>query len=91
MLKYLSRNRRSSETQTNSHHDNARVARNSAQGQGHVQPMPMEKIYLYHIAIFFISSWNTIKLEHYIDSYYKILHAKVGINIYAKTMQLEVF
>ena len=49
MLKYLSRNRRSSETQTNSHHDNARVARNSAQGQGHVQPMPIEKYILYHI------------------------------------------
>ena len=49
------------------------------------------KYILYHIANFFISSWNTIKLEHYIDSYYKILHAKVGINIYAKTMQLEVF
>ena len=55
MLKYFSKNRRSSETQTNSHHDNARVLRISAQGQGqgHVQQRCRWREYiLYHIAIF---------------------------------------
>ena len=87
MLKYLSKNRRSLtlETQTNSHHDKAtdvqrkwryilprvKVTYNSDADGANI---------FYIISQFvLISSWNTIKLEHYIERYYKILQAKVGI------------
>ena len=53
-------------------HGNSIVARNSAHGQGHVQQRCRWGKYIsqrhYHIANFFISSWNTIKLAQHVDS-----------------------